>query len=224
MDFLPVPLQLVLSFLVAYLLGGLPTGTAVAKFYGGPNLRKIGSGNIGMTNVMRSMGWKSAALTFLGDTLKGVIAALLGKWIGGTHAMIIASAGVILGHDFPVYFKFKGGKGISTSLGVTIVLCPLVAPFLVLIVIPIVAITKMMSAGTLSAAAAFPFLYWWLTKPGPDQKWFVIFAALNALLAMYCHRANLVRLFTGKENKLDFHKINTLTKKYRMFHRNNKED
>ncbi|MDY3026903.1 MAG: glycerol-3-phosphate acyltransferase, partial [Candidatus Faecivicinus sp.] len=124
-----------LSAIIAYGFGMIPVGELIAKAYGRHDLRKTGSGNTGTTNVLRTLGWLPSILTLVGDATKGAIAALIGRALGGETGMLIAGLFAVLGHDFPAHAKFRGGKGMATSLGVTIIICPPVAPFLVLIVV-----------------------------------------------------------------------------------------
>ena len=201
----------ILAAVLGYLLGCIPSGVLISKYYGEMDIRKTGSGNSGTTNVLRTLGWLPSLVTLLGDALKGVCGALLGKWLGGEIGMLVAAFCTVLGHDFPVFSKFKGGKGIATSLGVTFVICWPVAPCLVGIVVVIVAITKIMSVGTLTASLSYPVLFWALAPKGADRRAYMIFAIGLMLLSFLCHRSNIKRLFRGEENKLNFGRIGKLS-------------
>lgn len=205
----------ILSAVIGYLLGCIPCGVLIARFYGHMDIRKTGSGNSGTTNVLRTLGWAPSLLTLAGDCVKGVLAALIGRWLGGEASMLAGGLFAVLGHDFPVFMKFKGGKGIATSLGITFVICPPVAPLLVVIVIAIVAVTRIMSVGTLTASLSYPFLNWLFLPEDADPALRIGFAILLMALSFFCHRSNLRRLFRGEENKLDFHKINRLSRKHK---------
>ena len=205
----------ILSAVIGYLLGCIPCGVLIAKFYGHMDIRKTGSGNSGTTNVLRTLGWAPSLLTLAGDCIKGVLAALIGRWLGGETGMLAGSLFAVLGHDFPVFMKFKGGKGIATSLGVSLVICPVVALLLTAIVIVIVAVTRIMSAATLAVSLAYPVLTWLLLPEGANPALRIGFAVLLMILSFFCHRSNLRRLFRGEENKLDFHKINRLSRKHK---------
>ena len=205
----------ILSAVIGYLLGCIPCGVLIARFYGHMDIRKTGSGNSGTTNVLRTLGWAPSLLTLAGDCIKGVLAALIGRWLGGEAGMLAGGLFAVLGHDFPVFMKFKGGKGIATSLGVSLVICPVVALLLTAIVIVIVAVTRIMSAATLAVSLAYPVLTWLLLPEGANPALRIGFAVLLMILSFFCHRSNLRRLFRGEENKLDFHKINRLSRKHK---------
>lgn len=207
-------LTLVLCALIGYLFGCIPMGVMISKFYANTDIRKTGSGNCGTTNVLRTLGWLPSILTLAGDCVKGVLGAFIGKTLGGETGMLLGGLFAVLGHDFPVFMRFKGGKGIATSLGVTIIIAPAVAPWLVVIVIGIVALIRLMSAGSLTASVAYPILFWFLMPETATRSHYMIFAVVMAILSIYCHRANILRLIRKEENKLNFGKINAISKKY----------
>lgn len=209
----------VLSAIIGYLLGCIPTGVLVAKSYASTDIRKTGSGNTGTTNVLRTLGWIPSVLTLAGDCVKGVLGALIGKYLGGELGMVLGGFFAVLGHDFPVFSRFKGGKGIATSLGVTIVICPLVAPWLCVIVLGLLPFIRIMSVCSLLATACYPVLYYFLLPEGADMALYMPFAIVMAILSVYCHRSNIVRLIRGEENKLDFGKINKISKKFMQMRR-----
>ena len=207
-------LLVVLSAVIGYLFGTIPVGACIARLYGNLDIRKHGSGNSGTTNVLRTLGWVPSLLTLLGDCLKGVLGALIGRWLGGEAGMLAGGFCAVLGHDFPVFTGFRGGKGIATSLGITFVICTPVAPWLVVIVIGIVAVVRIMSVGTLAASIAYPFLFWAYLPAGANLPLYLTFAAATALLSFFCHRGNIRRLLRGEENRLDFGKITAISRKY----------
>ena len=214
---------ILLSAIIAYGFGMIPVGELIAKAYGRHDLRKTGSGNTGTTNVLRTLGWLPSILTLVGDAAKGAIAALIGRALGGETGMLVAGLFAVLGHDFPAHAKFRGGKGMATSLGVTIVICPPVAPFLVAIVVIAVAITHTMSIGSLIASLAYPVLTL-IFMPEHATKWmYIVFAIVLMLLGLVCHRGNVSRLLKGRENVLDFKKIDKLSRKYDIFHKRKQE-
>ena len=204
-------MMLAVCAILGYLLGCIPTGVAISRFYARTDIRKTGSGNTGTTNVLRTLGWLPSILTLVGDALKGVAAALIGRWLGGEIGMLLGSLFAVLGHDFPVFTRFKGGKGIATSLGVTIVISPPVAPCLVLIVVLVVALTRMMSLGSLIASISYPLLFWAFMPADGNRLYRMCFAVVLMLLSFFCHRANIARLFRGEENKLNFDLIGKLS-------------
>jgi len=210
---------LVLCAVIGYLFGCIPVGVLVAKMYAGTDIRKTGSGNTGTTNVLRTLGWAPSVMTLAGDCLKGVLGALTGKYLGGEAGMVIGGFCAVLGHDFPVFSRFKGGKGIATSLGITIVICPAVAPWLCVIVLGLLPFIRIMSVCSLIATVSYPILYYFLLPQGADMRLYMPFAIVMAALSAFCHRANIARLLRGEENKLDFGKINKISKKFMNMHR-----
>lgn len=207
-------LLVVLSAVIGYLFGTIPVGACIARLYGNLDIRKHGSGNTGTTNVLRTLGWVPSLLTLLGDCLKGAFGALIGRWLGGEAGMLAGGFFAVLGHDFPVFTGFRGGKGIATSLGITFVICTPVAPWLVVIVIAIVAVVRIMSVGTLAASIAYPILFWIYLPDGASLPLYLSFAVAMALLSFFCHRSNIRRLLRGEENRLDFGKIGQISRKY----------
>ena len=206
-------LMYILSAAIAYLLGTVSTGSIVARLYGNLDLRKTGSGNTGTTNALRTMGWLPGVLTLVGDCLKGVLAALIGRWLGGQTGMLIAGAFAVTGHDFPVFTGFRGGKGIATSLGVTAVICPPVAPWLLIIAVVLVCITRIMSIGTLAASLSYlPLMLFYRPDSLPVSRC-VVFSLVLVALSFIRHHQNISRLLHGKENKLDFGRISRLSRK-----------
>ena len=207
-------LLVILSAVIGYLFGTIPVGACIARLYGNLDIRKHGSGNTGTTNVLRTLGWVPSLLTLLGDCLKGVFGALIGRWLGGEAGMLAGGFFAVLGHDFPVFTGFRGGKGIATSLGITFVICTPVAPWLVVIVIAIVAVVRIMSVGTLAASIAYPILFWIYLPDGANLPLYLSFAVAMVLLSFFCHRANIRRLLRGEENRLDFGKIGQISREY----------
>ncbi len=207
----------ILSILIGYMLGTIPVGMLIGKAYGNMDIRKTGSGNSGTTNVLRTLGWLPSVLTLIGDCLKGIVSALIGRALGGEIGMLLAAFFAVVGHDFPFYLHFKGGKGIATSWGVSWMVAPRVAPWLLVIVIVVVAVTKTMSLGTLIASIAYPILFYFLRPAGSNPTAYLIFSIALMLLSFFCHRANILRLIRGEENRLEFKKIGKLSTKYMKF-------
>ena len=193
----------------AYLLGSIPFGLILAKIVGGKDVRKSGSGNIGATNVARVAGPAAGILTLLLDAAKGAVAV----WLVGrcseqsATTLMLAGVGALLGHCFPVWLKFKGGKGVATALGVFLMLAPLAALGGVAVFIVVVLLWRYVSLGSISAAAAIPLLVYFLWAPGHAPPLAVIFGTLFAAgLVIVKHDANLQRLADGTEPKLSFGK------------------
>ncbi len=188
---------------IAYLLGSISFGMIVAKLAGGPNLREVGSKNTGATNVLRVMGVKIGFTVFVLDILKALIACIIGRvWMGLNGAMI-AGLSVVLGHNWPCFFQFKGGKGVASTLAVMLMTFPVPAVICYVVAIVLIAATKYVSLGSITLAALFALLVI-VTNWG---NWLVIawVIALSCLM-IWRHHANIGRLLKGCENKLSFKK------------------
>jgi acyl phosphate:glycerol-3-phosphate acyltransferase len=195
--------------LAAYLLGSIPFGLLLTKLFGGGDVRKTGSGNIGATNVTRVVGPLAGILTLAFDTAKGAVAV----WLAGRFTnesatwMMIAGFVVLLGHCFPVWLKFKGGKGVATALGVFLALCPLAAVSALLLFVICVAYWRYVSLGSVAAAAAMPLLIYFLWAPHHAPPIIIDVGTLAiALLVIYKHDGNLQRLVEGTEPRFSFSK------------------
>jgi acyl phosphate:glycerol-3-phosphate acyltransferase len=188
---------------VSYLLGSIPFGYLVVRIFKGEDVRAIGSGNIGATNVAR----KSPALgiaTLLLDAAKG-LAAVLVAWVlfSGPHQQLIMTTAAffaVLGHLFPVWLKFRGGKGVATSLGSFILLTPKSILCLVVLFLVIAVAFRYVSLGSVAVAAAFPLLAWALHEY--VDPWQLVLIALVSALVIWRHRQNIGRLAAGTESKL----------------------
>ena len=194
----------------AYFLGNFSTGVIVGRAFGNIDIRKTGSGNAGTTNIMRTLGWLPSVLTLAGDTLKAFIAVKLGRWIGGDAGGYIAGIAVLLGHNWPVLFDFKGGKGMACSLGIILANEPWLALALLALQVVIVGLTRYMSVASICTAVAYPII---VALCHGDNAGYIVFALVMCLLALFCHRANIARLLNHTENRLDFSKISKLSGK-----------
>lgn len=196
--------------ILAYFIGSISFSVIFSRKYAGFDVREKGSGNAGTTNVLRTAGKKLAALTLLCDILKGVIAILLAfiaskiwKDVDGTLLRYIAGFFAILGHTFPIFFEFRGGKGVATALGVLITLNWKIGLICLIFAVIIIAFTKMVSVGSILAAILYPILTIFMS----DFKFSsVLVSILIALLVIFNHRENLKRIKNGTENKLSFKK------------------
>jgi len=186
-----------ISFVLGYLLGSIPFGLVLTRLTGGPDIRSIGSGNIGATNVLRTGNKKLAAATLLGDLLKGTAAVLLAAHFISPQAALVAGLGAFLGHLFPVWLKFKGGKGVATYIGVLLGLAWPFALLFGLIWAGIAALFRYSSLAALTASAIMPVALWF--KGRADIA--ALFLLLTALL-WFMHRANIARLLNGTEGKI----------------------
>ena len=205
-------LILALVAVISYFLGNISTGLLVGKAFAHIDIRQTGSGNAGTTNIMRTLGWFPSVLTLLGDALKAVVAVLIGRALAGEAGGYVAGIAVLLGHNWPVLFGFKGGKGMASSLGIILATEPLLALALFLIQVVILVATRYMSVASLCTAVLYPLL---VVIFHHDNVGYVIFSIIVGALAVFCHRANIKRLMSHTENRLDFSKITQLSKKLR---------
>ncbi len=186
--------------ILAYFLGAVPTGILLAKAFGDVDPRTMGSKNIGATNVYRTAGKKLGILTLLGDILKGLIPVVIARHTLDSHFWIAAVAlAAFLGHLYPVYLGFRGGKGAATGLGAFIALSPLSALLSILVFGAVVYIWRYISLGSLAAAAAFPVFL--ALNPFSHHPIYIPFAVIIGALIFYRHRDNIERLLAGRENK-----------------------
>lgn len=205
-------LQFLIPVLVSYLLGSIPTAVWVGRRFYGVDVRKEGSGNAGATNTIRVLGLKAGIPVLLVDILKGLVAVLLTpvlcRWLGATavspYLLLASSAAVVLGHTFPVFAGFKGGKGVATLLGVGFGLYPFAAIGAVVIFATVLIISRYVSLGSITAGLAFPFMVVFLFPPSHQ-----IFVALSIAVALFLpvtHRKNIKRLLNGTESKFQLKK------------------
>lgn len=198
----------VLCAIVAYLLGSVNSAIILSKLKG-KDIRKEGSGNAGATNTLRVMGKKYAALVALFDGLKGVIAVLAARLLctlfetGAPLGIYISALFVMLGHIYPVFFQFRGGKGIMTTIAVVFMLDWKIGLILFVVCIAIMAISKYVSLGSCIGSVMFPVLVALMHK---GDTAFLIISIIIGALALFKHRSNIVRLINGNESKLNFSK------------------
>ncbi len=198
-------LKLVFVALVGYLLGSANTSIIVGRFYG-VDVRKHGSGNAGMTNTLRTLGKTAAILVTIGDILKGIISCLIGMYLVGEVpgigylGLMVGGITAILGHNWPVYFGFKGGKGILTTFSVILMMNWKIGLVLFGVFLIIVAITRYVSLGSIIGAALFPVVS--LIPVFNETYVFALFALILGLMAIIRHKANIKRILEGTESKL----------------------
>ncbi|MCC8971519.1 glycerol-3-phosphate 1-O-acyltransferase PlsY [Bradyrhizobium brasilense] len=186
-----------LAFLIGYLLGSIPFGMVLTRMAGTQDLRTVGSGNIGATNVLRTGRKGLAAATLLGDMLKGTVAVVIAGTIDGPNAAMLAALGAFLGHLFPVWLKFRGGKGVATYIGVLLGLFWPAALIFAVIWLGTAYTTRYSSLSALIAAFVTPLFLWWFGHNALAS----LFAVLTLLL-FYMHRENIQRLQAGTEGKI----------------------
>ncbi|WP_020674646.1 glycerol-3-phosphate 1-O-acyltransferase PlsY [Geopsychrobacter electrodiphilus] len=194
-------MTLFILLLASYLIGAIPTGVVLTHMVGGQDIRKTGSGNIGATNVYRVAGRKLGILTLVGDCLKGVFPVAIAVYT--LHLPVEQVAGValaaFLGHCYPVYLKFKGGKGVATALGIFLVLSPFSVLGVLGIFVVVLYLWRFISLASITAAAAVPFLVLFFERSIP----LVVATLVIATIVIWRHRANIERLRTGSENRFN---------------------
>ncbi|NMB32804.1 MAG: glycerol-3-phosphate 1-O-acyltransferase PlsY [Clostridium sp.] len=202
-----------ICILLGYLIGSANTSLIIGRFYG-TDVRRCGSGNAGMTNTLRTLGKLPALLVIIGDLLKGVLACAAGYFVImnifnlqnlheqrafiGQLGVLSGGIGAILGHNWPLYFGFRGGKGVLTTFAVILFVAPMYGLILLALFLLIVALTRYISLGSVVASLAFPFL---VVLKGNSAE-FIVFAFFVAFLVIVRHRTNIVRLIRGNESKL----------------------
>jgi glycerol-3-phosphate acyltransferase PlsY len=190
-------MSIALAILFGYLLGSIPFGLVLMRAAGGPDVRTIGSGNIGATNVLRTGRKGLAAATLICDMLKGTAAVLAATYYAGHDAALAAGLGAFLGHLFPVWLKFKGGKGVATYIGVLLGLYWPAAIVFGLIWILVAVLFRYSSLAALVASALTPLSLWLFVRPAEAALYMLLTAALWIV-----HRANIARLMAGTEGKI----------------------
>ena len=199
--------------IVAYAIGSINFAVILSRKFAGFDVREKGSKNAGTTNVLRTVGKKAAALTLILDILKGVAAVLTAilaqlMWTGFdlTTLKYIAGFMAILGHTFPIFFEFRGGKGVATALGVILLTNWQIGLICLVFALCLMALTKMVSLGSIMAAILFPILTVFIHNNYLVSGNYIIFGIALGLLVVFNHRTNLKRILEGKENKLSFKK------------------
>lgn len=203
--------------ILAYLLGSISFSVIISKKMAGFDVREKGSGNAGSTNVLRTVGKKAAIITLICDILKGVVAILIallaGRIIQGLdNALLVQIAGVfvILGHTFPVFFRFKGGKGIATSLGILLMINWQIGLICLVFALILMILTRRVSIGSIAAAILFPVLVLFINQNyivAESTNWsYLIFSIIVAIFVIFNHRSNIKRILNGTESKISLKK------------------
>ena len=199
--------------IISYLIGSIAVGVIIGKKMAGVDVRDKGSKASGATNVLRTVGKKAAGLTLLGDILKGIVAILIAYIVGNIikdidRAFLIQIAGifVVLGHTFPIFYKFKGGKGVATSLGILILTNWQIGLICLVFAIVLIALSRMVSLGSVGAAILYPVLTIFISEHYLVEGNYFIYSVILAIIVVFNHRENIKRLLDGKENKLNFSK------------------
>ena len=201
----------IIMAVIAYAIGSVNFSIIFSKKFAGFDVREKGSGNAGTTNMLRSVGKGLAALTLICDILKGVVSILIAIGIGKIAKdikpeIVVQVAGIfaIIGHTFPVYFGFKGGKGIATSLGILLLTNWQIGLICMVFALVLMILTRMVSLGSIMAAVLFPILTIFITDNYIVEGNYIIFGLIMALIVIFNHRSNIKRIYKGEENKVSF--------------------
>ena len=190
----------IITIVGSYLIGCFSSAYIIGKLFKKIDIRNFGSGNVGSTNALRVMGAKLGIFTFLLDILKGVIAVFLGKIILGDVGGVVAGLFVVIGHNWPIFIGFKGGKGVATSIGVLLTLFGVVIFIPLIVTVIIIAFTKYVSLGSVSFLVMAPLLYAIFIRPFKVEYFMIAFVL--AIFGIIRHKENIKRLIDGKENKI----------------------
>ena len=194
-------LKLVIACIIAYLLGSVSTGILTSKIAKGPDLHTVGSKSTGASNVQRTMGWKYGLITFFGDGLKGVLACLIAQLLTGSHfAAMLAGLFCVIGHNWPVFFRFKGGKGVATTGSVMLYCFPIPALICIAFAIVLIAIIRYISLGSMAFVISFAIQNALVSAEG--NPCIILWGVILMLMCIIRHHANIRRLLNGTENKL----------------------
>lgn len=203
----------VIVAIIAYAIGSISFSVIISRKMAGFDVREKGSGNAGSTNMLRSVGKKAALLTLVCDILKGVIAIFIAIIVGKINSEVngailvqIAAFLVVVGHTFPIFFEFRGGKGVATSLGVILLVNWKIGLICLVFALILMILTRMVSLGSISAAILFPVLTVFIDECYIVEGNYIIFGIIMAIFIAYNHRSNIKRLLNGTENKISFKK------------------
>lgn len=193
-------ISFIVSCIIGFILGSIPSGLIVGKLISGIDIRKHGSKNIGTTNIFRTLGARAAFIVLLADSLKGVLSIIIVSYIYPHNLLIAVSVGftAFLGHNYSIFLGFKGGKGVATALGILLYFMPKLCLIIILIWLFVVLLTKYVSLASIIAAFCVPFLAWFMNYERP-----LIFLGLfAAILVIIRHKSNISRLLNGTESKI----------------------
>lgn len=194
-----INIPVIIALIIAYLLGNISPSILLGKKYG-IDIKSEGSGNAGTTNALRVLGKKAGIITFVVDMLKGVLAVLIGRYAGGESVAMACGILAFCGHVWPVLYKFKGGKGAATALGVITAINPIMGMVVALVVVAIVLITRRISVASIICSLLFPFM---ANFYNPDYLWWTL---IMAVIILFKHKDNINRLMKGEEPRMNFKK------------------
>lgn len=212
-------MEYIIIAIIAYLIGSINFSILISKKKAGYDIRQKGSGNAGTTNMLRNLGKKYAAITLICDVLKGVvaigIAIIVGNILGDTNKALlvqIAGVAVVIGHTFPIFFGFKGGKGVATSLGILLMTNWQLGLICLVFALVLMTLTRVVSMGSIAAAILYPVLtlfvgggHYIVESSGLGNGYF-IYSVILAIIVIFNHRENIKRILSGTENKISFNK------------------
>lgn len=187
----------IILIIIGYLFGNIPFSYLIGKSMGNIDVRKHGSGNAGATNVLRTVGKKAALFALLGDVLKGLIPAIIGRFMLGLDGAFLCAIFAVIGHCYPVTLGFKGGKGVATAGGMIIGVNPLVALIILVYMLILVKLTKYVSLASITASLFLPIIFYFIY----DSSIVLVISVFLFILVTFKHRANIVRLIKGVESK-----------------------
>ena len=197
---MPKEVLYIIACIIGYLLGSVSGGIITSKFAKGPDLHTVGSKSTGASNVQRTMGWKYGIITFLIDGLKGIFACLIAWLITGSHfASLLAGLFCVIGHNWPVFFHFRGGKGVATTGGVMLYCFPVPALICIALTVAVIALFRYISVGSMLLVTVFFILSFFFSGP---NTCIIVWAFLLMVMCIARHHANISRLIHGTENKL----------------------
>ena len=205
----------VIMAIIAYLIGSINFSVIFSKKFAGFDVREKGSGNAGTTNMLRSVGKGAAGITLLCDVLKGVVAILIAIALGNIFqcddkALLVQVAGVavVLGHTFPIFFQFKGGKGVATSLGILLMSNWQIGLICLIFALLLMILTRMVSLGSCAAAVLYPVLTLFINEHYivSEGSGYLIYSIILAIIVLFNHRENIKRIMNGTENRVSFKK------------------
>ena len=201
--------------LIAYAIGSVNFSVIISKKMAGFDVREKGSGNAGTTNMLRSVGKKAAAVTLICDILKGIVAIIIAIVLGNifnveNKSLLVQIAGiaVVVGHTFPIFFQFKGGKGVATSLGILLMSNWQIGLICLVFALVLMVLTRMVSVGSCAAAVLFPILTLFIKDNYivSEGNSYLIYSIILAVIVLFNHRANIKRILNGTENRISFKK------------------
>ena len=197
---MPKEILIALSCLIGYLLGSLSGGIIISRSAGGPDLHTVGSKSTGASNVQRTMGWKYGIMTFFFDAVKGLLSCFIAWLLTGNHfASMLAGLCCVIGHNWPVFFRFRGGKGVATTGAVMLYCFPVPALVCIAVTIAVIALLRYISVGSMLLVIVYFGLSFLFSKGNPC---IIIWAAVLMVMCVARHHANIGRLISGTENRL----------------------